>query len=80
MLTNIDDTMQISREETFGPIAALFKFSTEDEAIKRANDCEVGLAGYVMTNSLSRANWVSERLETGMVAINTGTISDASAP
>ncbi|KAK5948012.1 hypothetical protein OHC33_010940 [Knufia fluminis] len=80
VLTNIDDTMQISREETFGPIAALFKFSTEDEAIKRANDCEVGLAGYVMTNSLSRANWVSERLETGMVAINTGTISDASAP
>lgn len=80
ILGDVDDSMQVSKEETFGPIAALSKFSTEDEVVKRANDCEVGLASYLMTSDLGRSYRVSERLETGMVAINTGVISDAPAP
>jgi succinate-semialdehyde dehydrogenase / glutarate-semialdehyde dehydrogenase len=80
VLADVDDTMQVSREETFGPLAPLFRFSTEDEVVKRANKSEVGLAAYVMTSDLNRSYRVSERLETGMVAINTGVISDAPAP
>lgn len=80
ILGDVDDSMQVSMEETFGPVAALSKFSTEDEVVKRANRCEVGLASYVMTSDLGRSYRVSEKLETGMVAINTGVISDAPAP
>ncbi|KAJ5081574.1 hypothetical protein NUU61_009838 [Penicillium alfredii] len=80
ILGDVDDTMLVTREETFGPIAALSKFRTEDEVIGRANDCEVGLASYIMTTDLARSHRVSQRLETGMVAINTGVISDAAAP
>jgi succinate-semialdehyde dehydrogenase/glutarate-semialdehyde dehydrogenase len=80
ILGEVNDTMQISQEETFGPIAALFKFSSEDEVLERANHPDVGLASYVMTTDLGRAHRVSERLESGMVAINTGVISDAPAP
>ena len=69
--------MQVTREEIFGPIAALLKFSTEDEVVRRANDCDVGLAAYLMTYDLGRSYRVSERLQTGMVAINTGVVSDA---
>ncbi|KAF2718731.1 aldehyde dehydrogenase [Polychaeton citri CBS 116435] len=77
---NVDDTMQVSMEETFGPLAALMKFSTEEEVVRRANSSEVGLASYVMTTDLGRSRRVPEALETGMVALNTGVISDASAP
>lgn len=80
VLGNVDDSMLVTREETFGPIAALAKFSTEDEVVSRANNCEVGLASYLMTTDLARSHRVSERLEAGMVAINTGVISDAPAP
>lgn len=80
ILGDVNDTMQVTREETFGPIAALAKFSTEDEVIKRTNGCDVGLASYLMTTNLARSYRVSERLEAGMVAINTGVISDAAAP
>lgn len=80
ILGDVDDTMRISTEETFGPIAALYKFSTEDEVINRANSCDVGLASYVMTNDLARSHRVTERLQFGMVALNTGVISDAAAP
>ncbi|KAJ5218536.1 aldehyde dehydrogenase [Penicillium cinerascens] len=80
ILGNVDDSMKVATEETFGPVAALAKFSTEEEVISRANDCEVGLASYLMTNDLGRAHRVSERLEFGMVAINTGVISDSAAP
>lgn len=80
ILGDVDDTMQITKEETFGPVAALLKFSSEDEVIKRANNSEVGLASYVMTSDLARSYRVSERLETGMVAINTGVVSDAPVP
>jgi succinate-semialdehyde dehydrogenase / glutarate-semialdehyde dehydrogenase len=80
VLADVDDTMQVSREETFGPLAPLFRFSTEEEIVKRANKSEVGLAAYVMTSDLNRSYRISESLETGMVAINTGVISDAPAP
>ncbi|KAI9929627.1 hypothetical protein ASPWEDRAFT_740991 [Aspergillus wentii DTO 134E9] len=80
ILGDVDDTMRVFAEETFGPLAALFKFSTEEEVIKRANSCDVGLASYVMTSDLARSHRVSERLEFGMVALNTGVISDAAAP
>lgn len=80
VLGDVDDSMRVTGEETFGPLAALAKFSTEDEVIERANKAEVGLASYIMTTNLARSHRVSERLQTGMVAINTGVISDAPAP
>lgn len=80
VLGDVSDDMNLSNEETFGPVAALFKFKTEDEVIVRANRSTVGLASYVMTSDHARSYRVSERLEFGMVALNTGVISDAAAP
>lgn len=80
VLGDVDDSMSVATEETFGPLAALAKFSAEDEVIRRANNCEVGLASYIMTGDQAKAHRVSEALETGMVAINTGAVSDAPAP
>lgn len=80
VLGDVDDSMKVMSEETFGPLAALTKFNTEDEVIQRANSVEVGLASYVMTNDLGTFYRVSERLEFGMVAINTGVISDPATP
>ncbi|VTP91229.1 Succinate-semialdehyde dehydrogenase [NADP(+)] GabD [Sphingobacterium daejeonense] len=70
----------ISTEETFGPICALFKFKTEDEAIKLANDTPFGLASYFFSENVNQCFRVSEQLEAGMVGVNTGLISNASAP
>jgi succinate-semialdehyde dehydrogenase/glutarate-semialdehyde dehydrogenase len=72
--------MALAKEETFGPLAPLFVFDTEDEAVALANDTEVGLAGYFYTRDLSRAWRVGETLEVGMVGINTGLISTEVAP
>lgn len=80
VLGDVDDTMVVSSEETFGPLAAITKFKTEDEVIKRANSVEVGLASYLMTTDLNRYHRVTERLEFGMVAVNTGVIADHGAP
>ncbi|VUC32835.1 unnamed protein product [Clonostachys rosea] len=80
VLGDVIDSMLVVNEETFGPLAALLKFKTEEEVIQRANDCEVGLASYVMTQDLSRSCRISESLDYGMVAINTGAISDAATP
>ncbi|KAF4314367.1 hypothetical protein GTA08_BOTSDO01298 [Botryosphaeria dothidea] len=80
ILGDVDDSMKVMHEETFGPLAALSKFKTEDEVVERANNVDVGLASYVMTTDLSRYYRVSERLEFGMVAVNTGVISDSAAP
>lgn len=80
ILGDVGDSMKVMSEETFGPLAALTKFKTEDEVIKRANSVEVGLASYLMTSDLGRSYRVTERLEFGMVAINTGVISDPAAP
>ena len=80
VLGDVDDTMTVISEETFGPLAALTRFKTEDEVIDRANKAEVGLASYVMTSDLGRYYRITEKLEFGMVAVNTGVISDAGAP
>ncbi|OAR01678.1 hypothetical protein LLEC1_02197 [Akanthomyces lecanii] len=80
ILGDVPGSADIATEETFGPIAALFRFTAEDEVIEKANTAEVGLASYVMTSDLARFHRVSERLQFGMVACNTGVISDAAAP
>ena len=80
ILTECTREMELAQEETFGPLAALFLFESEDEAVKLANDTDVGLAGYLYTRDLSRAWRVSEAMEVGMVGINTGLISTAVAP
>lgn len=72
--------MEVAREETFGPLAPLFLFESDEEALAMANDTEVGLAGYFYTRDLSRAWRVAEALEVGMVGINTGLISTEVAP
>jgi succinate-semialdehyde dehydrogenase / glutarate-semialdehyde dehydrogenase len=80
VLGDVTDSMKVTKEETFGPLAALTKFKTEEEAIARANSAEVGLASYVMTTNLSRYYRVCEQLDFGMVAVNTGVIADFAAP
>jgi len=80
ILVGMKDSMRIATEETFGPVAAIFPFKTEEEAIQLANSVSVGLAGYVYSQNISRVWRVAEKLETGMVAINTGLVSDAAAP
>jgi len=72
LMTGATPEMRLASEETFGPLAALFRFGSEDEAIAMANDTPYGLASYFYTRDLSRAFRVAERLETGMVALNTG--------
>ena len=72
--------MQISREETFGPVAPLFRFSTDEEAIKMANDTEFGLAAYFFSRDIGRIWKVAEALEYGMIGINEGVISTEVAP
>src|SRR3546814_14208100 len=72
--------MRIAREETFGPVAPLFRFSSEDEVVALANDTEVGLASYFYTRDLARAWRVSAALECGLVGVNTGLISTEVEP
>ena len=80
VLTGVTTAMSCAREETFGPVAPLFRFETEAEAIRMANDTEFGLASYVYTRDLARAWRVSEALEYGIVGLNTGIISTEVAP
>jgi len=80
VLTNVKPDMMVAREETFGPIAPLFRFKTEAEAIRMANDTEFGLAAYFYTRDLARSWRVSEGLEYGIVGLNTGLISTEVAP
>jgi succinate-semialdehyde dehydrogenase/glutarate-semialdehyde dehydrogenase len=80
ILTGVTPQMLIAREETFGPIAPLFKFQSEAEAIAMANDTEFGLAAYVYTRDLARSWRVSEAIEYGIVGLNTGIISTEVAP
>jgi len=72
--------MKIMSEETFGPVAGLFPFDTEEEVVKMANAADVGLAGYFYSKDAGRCHRIAEALEVGMVGINTGLISDAAAP
>lgn len=72
--------MKIAREETFGPVAPLFAFETEEEVIEQANDTEVGLAGFFFSKDIGRCYRVAEALEVGMVGVNTGIVSDPVMP
>lgn len=80
ILTNVTDDMRVFREEIFGPVAPLFKFKTEEEAVKMANDTEFGLACYFYSRDIGRIWRVAEGLEYGMVGINEGIISNEAAP
>ncbi len=80
VLAHANLTMSIAQEETFGPVAACFRFETEAEVIKLANDTPFGLAAYFYTRDLGRAWRVADALETGMVGINEGIISTEVAP
>jgi len=80
VVTEVTPAMLIAREETFGPIAPLFRFETELDAIRMANDTEFGLAAYFYTRDLARSWRVAEALEYGMVGLNTGIISTEVAP
>ena len=80
VLADVTSDMLVAREETFGPMAPLFRFKTEEEAIALANDTEFGLASYFYARDVGRIWRVSEGLESGMVGVNTGLISNEIAP
>ncbi len=80
VLTGATPDMLVAREETFGPLAPIFVFDTEAEVLERANDTEFGLAAYFYSRDIGRIMRVAERLESGMVGVNTGLISTAEAP
>jgi succinate-semialdehyde dehydrogenase / glutarate-semialdehyde dehydrogenase len=80
VLTDVPDGAELLKEEIFGPVAPVRTFSDEDEAIAAANNTEYGLVAYVFTNNLKRALRVVEGLETGMVGLNQGMVSNAAAP
>ncbi|HET9044453.1 MAG TPA: NAD-dependent succinate-semialdehyde dehydrogenase, partial [Burkholderiales bacterium] len=80
ILANVNPSMKVTKEETFGPVAPLFRFKDEAEAIRMANDTEFGLAAYFYARDLARVWRVAEGIESGIVGINTGLISTAEAP
>jgi succinate-semialdehyde dehydrogenase/glutarate-semialdehyde dehydrogenase len=80
VLTGVTPAMMVAKEETFGPVAPLFRFNTDQEAIQMANDTEFGLAAYMYTRDLARSWRVSEALEYGIIGLNTGIISTEVAP
>jgi succinate-semialdehyde dehydrogenase/glutarate-semialdehyde dehydrogenase len=80
VLADVTQDMVVAGEETFGPVAPLFRFKTEEDAISMANDTDYGLASYFYARDIGRVLRVSEALETGMVGVNTGLISNEVAP
>ena len=80
VLTNVTTDMKVTREETFGPVAPLFRFGDDEEGVAMANDTEFGLASYFYARDLGRVWRVSEALESGIVGVNTGIISTEVAP
>jgi succinate-semialdehyde dehydrogenase/glutarate-semialdehyde dehydrogenase len=80
IICDVTAEMLVAREETFGPLAPVFRFDTDDEAIRMANDTEFGLASYFYTRDIGRVWRVAEALEYGMVGINTGLVSTEVAP
>ncbi|WP_267554420.1 NAD-dependent succinate-semialdehyde dehydrogenase [Rhizobium rhizogenes] len=80
ILTGVDKTMKVAREETFGPVAPLFRFETVEDVIAQANDTEFGLAAYFFAGDLKKVWRVAEAVEYGMVGINTGLMSSETAP
>ncbi len=80
MLANVTTDMMVTREETFGPVAPLYRFKTEDQALKMANDTEFGLASYFYSRDIGRIWRVMEGLEYGIIGINEGIISSEVVP
>ncbi len=80
ILTDVTPAMRVAREETFGPVAPLFRFKSEDDAVRMANDTEFGLAAYFYSRDIGRVWRVSEALEYGIVGVNAGIISNEIAP
>ncbi|MCL6261787.1 NADP-dependent succinate-semialdehyde dehydrogenase [Craterilacuibacter sp. RT1T] len=80
VIADVTPSMKVAREETFGPLAPVFRFHSEDEAIAMANDTEFGLASYFYARDIGRIFRVSEGLEYGMVAVNSGILSNEAAP
>jgi succinate-semialdehyde dehydrogenase/glutarate-semialdehyde dehydrogenase len=80
VLADVSPKMKVAREETFGPVAPLFRFETDEQAIQMANDTEFGLASYFYGRDIGRIWRAAEGLESGMVGINTGLISNEAAP
>lgn len=80
VMTEVTSEMKVAREETFGPLAPLFRFKDEEDVVQMANDTEYGLAAYFYSRDLGRVWRVAEALEYGMVAINTGILSNEAAP
>lgn len=80
VLTNVPATARIAREEIFGPVAPIYTFTNEADAITQANDTEYGLVAYLYTADLARGLKLSEKLEAGMIALNRGLVSDPAAP
>lgn len=80
VLSGVTQDMAVSKDETFGPLAPIFEFDTEEDAIRLSNDTEFGLAGYFFSKDISRVLRVANKLNVGMVGVNTGKISAAEAP
>jgi succinate-semialdehyde dehydrogenase / glutarate-semialdehyde dehydrogenase len=80
VLTGVNPAMRVAREEIFGPVAPLFRFDSEEDALRMANDTEFGLAAYFYARDLGRIFRVAEELEYGMVGINTGILSNEVSP
>jgi len=80
VLADVTTNMRVAREETFGPVAPLFRFETDEEVVQMANDTEFGLAAYFLNRDVARCWRIGEALEYGMVGINTGMISNEVAP
>jgi succinate-semialdehyde dehydrogenase/glutarate-semialdehyde dehydrogenase len=80
VLADVTTEMKVTRDETFGPVAPLFRFDTEEQAIRMANDTEYGLAAYFYSRDVGRVWRVAEALEYGIVGINEGIISTEMAP
>jgi succinate-semialdehyde dehydrogenase/glutarate-semialdehyde dehydrogenase len=80
VLSGVSDDARLLKEEIFGPVAPVKTFSSDEEAVAAANDTEFGLVAYVFTRDLKRALRVCEQLETGMIGLNQGMVSNAGAP
>ena len=80
VLTGVNESMQLAREETFGPVAPLFRFKSDEDAIRMANATEFGLAAYFFSRDVGRVFRVAEALEAGIVSVNTGIFSQEVAP
>jgi len=80
VIKNMNSQMITTREETFAPVVGLYEFDTEEEVIAQANDCDVGLGSFIITESISRSWRVTEALEVGMVGVNLGLLSACESP